>query len=142
MDLTYLNTGRTWILHHPFLLTIMLLCMGNRILINKIWNSNDSMFIKPDTENKTIYSVNWWMVQSPNFFIFFSIGSLQPLDLSWHNVSTTKITWSFNCNSNSGLVNRFSKKTLCFLGNCWQNAEQRSHFLQIHIEMECFLGCL
>ena len=101
--IVYLNTGRARNLHHLFFLNIISLCMGKRILINEIGNR----IIRPDTKNKTIFSVNC---------ISFSIGSLQPLDLPWCKVLTAKIPWSFDCNSNYGLVNRLSKKTLCSFG--------------------------
>ena len=101
---------------HLFLLTIISLCIGNMILTNEIGHRDDRTIIKPDTKNKTIFLLNWWMVLRPKCFISFSVGSLQLLDLSWGKVPTAKIAWSFNCNINSALVNTLSKKTLCSLG--------------------------
>lgn len=117
------------VVYHLYIM--ILLCIGNRILTNEIWNGGTLTIIKQYTESKTIFSIKWLMVPRPDLLVSFSVGSLKPLDLSWPKITTAKLPWSFNCNIKFGFWKCLFGWTL--MTRCITT------FLQVHIGTDIFL---
>ena len=62
------------------------------------------------------FSLNWLMIPRSDFLVSLFADSLQSLDLSWHKVLTSKMSWSFNITIYSCLVKKLLKKILCLFG--------------------------
>ena len=62
------------------------------------------------------FSLNWLMIPRSDFLVSLFVDSLQSLDLSWHKVLTSKMSWSFNIIIYSCLVKKLLKKILCLFG--------------------------
>ena len=62
------------------------------------------------------FSLNWLMLPRSDFLVSLFVDSLRSLDLSWHKVLTSKMSWSFNITIYSCLVKKLLKKILCLFG--------------------------